>query len=71
MLAMKFLHYQQDHSHLAAADDEPGTKQQQQPGKPPSSLYNLAAAMIKVTFMYLTSLKSVVHQLLYCLHFCP
>jgi hypothetical protein len=53
MLAMKFLHYQQDHSHLAAGEDEgSGTRQQQQqqqlPGKAPASLYNLAAAMIKV-----------------------
>jgi hypothetical protein len=52
MLAMKFLHYQQDHSHLAVGEDEGGSskqqQQQQQPGKPPASLYNLAAAMIKV-----------------------
>uniref|UniRef100_A0A383V3G1 Uncharacterized protein n=1 Tax=Tetradesmus obliquus TaxID=3088 RepID=A0A383V3G1_TETOB len=48
MLAMKFLHYQQDHSHLAAGEDDPASsKQQQQQGKPPASLYNLAAAMIK------------------------
>jgi hypothetical protein len=54
MLAMKFLHYQQDHSHLAAGEEEGGSakqqqQQQQQPGTPPASLYNLAAAMIKVS----------------------
>jgi hypothetical protein len=55
MLAMKFLHYQQDHSHLAAGEDEGSgaRQQQQQPGKAPASLYNLAAAMIKVSGMVL------------------
>jgi hypothetical protein len=51
MLAMKLLHYQQDHAHLAAGEEDAGStkqQQQQQQGKPPASLYNLAAAMIKV-----------------------
>lgn len=45
MLAMKFLHYQQDHSSLLAAEEE--TDKAATKG-PPASLLQLAAEMIKV-----------------------
>lgn len=49
MLAMKFLHYAQEHK--SAGDEEAAATTSSAPGKPrlpPASLFQLAAAMIKV-----------------------
>jgi len=49
MLAMKFLHYAQEHK--SAGDEEAAATTSSEPGKPrlpPASLFQLAAAMIKV-----------------------
>lgn len=50
MLAMKFLHYQQDHSSITAGEDEGGASNDKSLNNknPPTSLFLLAAEMIKV-----------------------
>lgn len=50
MLAMKFLHYQQDHSSLTAGDEVSGGPDKAAAANkgPPGSLFQLAAEMIKV-----------------------
>eukprot|EP00878_Enallax_costatus_P021348 GHUV01022597.1.p1 GENE.GHUV01022597.1~~GHUV01022597.1.p1 ORF type:complete len:618 (+),score=120.07 GHUV01022597.1:691-2544(+) len=60
MLAMKFLHYQQDHSNLTAGEDDASGSADKAAGNkgPPVSLFQLAAEMIKGGHVSLEGLLS-------------